>query len=105
MVPSALLYDALARYTHQCIAVLSFDPQPAPSPPLDTLPNIARWITATPIETDYARHLYAWLHELDHTSADVIWIEWRAQSSWPGVADRLHRASSGMLSMDVHASA
>ncbi len=102
LVPALMMTEALTRYSHQSIAVLSFEPQPDTLP---TLPNIAHWITATPNEADYARHLYAWLHALDHTEADVIWIEWSVQDMWPGVADRLQRAASGILSTDMQPSA
>lgn len=57
----------------------------------------AVWAATTPLDAQqYAHDLYAMLHTLDHTNADLILLEAPpATSEWAAIWDRLQRAQTG----------
>lgn len=82
--------EALPTFSHQKVAAM------APKDHLSATPsNVVKWFAAPELSEDYARVLYARLHELDAASADIILIENPAQGGlWEAVHDRLNRAAA-----------
>ena len=81
---------AFETYADKKLAVM------APQNQLSVTPkNVMKWFAAPAEAADYARVLYARLHELDAVGADFILIENPAQGGlWDAVHDRLGRAAA-----------
>ncbi len=81
---------AISQYSDKKLAVMA--PQ---SQMTETPKNVVKWFAAASEAADYARFLYARLHELDAVNADLILIENPAQGGlWDAVHDRLGRAAA-----------
>lgn len=81
--------DALTWSTKKRIAVMAQTPCPIP-----TTQKIAAWTVCEENPNDYARHLYARLHDLDALSTDMIVIVRPTMNDeWTAVADRLRRVA------------
>jgi len=77
------------RVCRQKVAVL------AQTAPQIVYPD-CRWQTVAADAVHYARQLYAWLRDLDHSDVSIILIETPPRSpDWEAVLDRLTRASRG----------
>lgn len=71
------------------------------APPLalfDRTADVVLRLIAPPSAAEYARRLYAFLHELDAAGAERILIAWPpAGPEWEAVRDRLRRAQAGEI--------
>jgi L-threonylcarbamoyladenylate synthase len=90
LVPAAGLAAAINARRGQRLGVLA----PAAAL-LDASPHIVLRLVAPGSAEDYARRLYAMLHELDACGADTLLVVQPPQGpAWDGVHDRLRRAAT-----------
>jgi L-threonylcarbamoyladenylate synthase len=93
LVPPAQLHARVNALRGKRIAVLA--------PPLalfDRTADVVLRLIAPAAADEYARRLYAFLHELDACGAERILVAWPpATPEWEAVRDRLRRAQAGSV--------